>query len=874
MATNAESMLDIGNIKPGSAEFLSTFLQGRGLGCGHFPTYTTKDTNHANVQFPSRLGFLQCTGSNTLISILETEKLCLNCLQKVVPNGYNFWSNLADKQGGGHGLTSLQAPPSLEEYPPFIQAGTETFPEPVIVPIPDVPRAKDAWAWLLQEQKPFFIDHLHLIKKLTPSVKRAAERDSNIISTHGMSYHQRAVSKSAESDRSGQSDHASNVGSATRRRAVGREPSSSRGPVPSLQTPSDFNRGSLHDTIMQPLAAGVSRSSSNISGQDAQNSTGSLSRAGKTASPRTKGSRASSKKSIRLDTAPSEGTGSKLETKAEPVRKPASDIGLPSTTDKMPLFGKSTTNDKKSVADGKKSKGSTRQDKDTVVAHEGQTATINGLDIIKQGRPIINVPIQNSVSLEQPKGNKSTLSNVDNKPPSTVEFKSLTLSAEILSKKSKSARHTETSLRTKNWSRHTLAQFETHTASPDLTRENIEYHSTSVKKHKTAQVKPKKSKKKEMAEKPKDGEKEHSESKSYLEPKAEKSSIAKSRSVGASTSADMSRVAPHEKPQQQIKSIKGVSGASESRSMPYGHKPHREPHSLNNTHSHDRRNASGFKFGQGWGSSSSHSKVKHNHNGHSGKAHGHSIGHRTQGLHAGKSHANGHNEHKPEAQPQSLTHIHFHPVTPPASSHTGDSTFFSEAIINVANTIGTNSPSSASSSHSSDEDDSENSDGRPTSEHDTQFWESSSDDAGNLDSNPSSDKGSGSEHETVGSDNEDASSDDDGASSVSGISNVVSHHTDTESDQDDVESSSDDDEDRHSVSSEPDHQTSDQSHEDHSSDNDQTSENDTQSDSSDHDHESSDCSLPESDDRGDEPSDNDESDKQSFDDSYNSDRSY
>lgn len=190
----------------GSAEFVCTQIGGSGLSCPHFPRYRVR--NFSNPPYPSRLGFFHAASAEPRISYIQTAKLCVKCLNLAVPDGYNFWSMIASASGENHpdgkhdsqGSKTqeegwLKAAPSADRYPPLYEAGAETFSpgsqrpnalpshiqrEPMSVPIPLVLGAGDAWGWLQEQRKPFYIDQLHLTKEWSVTVERTAETDAKI----------------------------------------------------------------------------------------------------------------------------------------------------------------------------------------------------------------------------------------------------------------------------------------------------------------------------------------------------------------------------------------------------------------------------------------------------------------------------------------------------------------------------------------------------------------------------------------------------------------------------------------------------------------------------------------------------------------------
>ncbi len=202
----------------GSAEYTATYLTTRSLGCSHPVKYHVDDTQE-HSKYPSRLGFFHITAKEPMISFLDTRKLCRACLDAVVPDGFHFWS--AYSIINGTSATDLRAPEprwvnmasSSDNYPPLTQAGTEGFPHvslslkiipshlvspPVVLSIPKVPGAKEAWEWLQIERKPFYIDQLHLIKGWSLIVERRAKTDSMIAERIGTAYRPEAQQPKAQ----------------------------------------------------------------------------------------------------------------------------------------------------------------------------------------------------------------------------------------------------------------------------------------------------------------------------------------------------------------------------------------------------------------------------------------------------------------------------------------------------------------------------------------------------------------------------------------------------------------------------------------------------------------------------------------------------
>ncbi|RYP66701.1 hypothetical protein DL770_008756 [Monosporascus sp. CRB-9-2] len=199
---------------PGSAEFISSLLTGRGFCCPHFPKYHL-GSSLDQAQYPSRVAFFHATGKDTRISFLDTNKLCSECLNLAVPDGFNYWSTFATvrdmraRDSPASQITSslpsrwLDMATSSDSYPRLFQAGTEGFPQntlgaryiashcaapPATVHIPQLPGAKEAWQWLQGQRKPFYIDQLHLNKGWSPFGEMMAYNDSAIAEKTGIAF--------------------------------------------------------------------------------------------------------------------------------------------------------------------------------------------------------------------------------------------------------------------------------------------------------------------------------------------------------------------------------------------------------------------------------------------------------------------------------------------------------------------------------------------------------------------------------------------------------------------------------------------------------------------------------------------------------------
>lgn len=122
---------------PGSAEWTSGHLNGRGLGCSHVSKYRVDDSQN-QAWYPSRLGFFHAINTETRVSFLDTNKLCKGCLDLVVPSGFLYWSMFTSLKpstdtSNGNPLEPakrwLDATQPSETYLRLFQSGTEDFPQ-------------------------------------------------------------------------------------------------------------------------------------------------------------------------------------------------------------------------------------------------------------------------------------------------------------------------------------------------------------------------------------------------------------------------------------------------------------------------------------------------------------------------------------------------------------------------------------------------------------------------------------------------------------------------------------------------------------------------------------------------------------------------
>lgn len=217
-ATVAPTETTSGSPVAGSAEFLSRHLKPPGHACGHFPKYRIM-TNQAHHDYPSRLGFFYDSKTEPVVVYLDTWKLCKDCLDLVVPKGYNYWSILSAHNTVDKGKPSsatnhesgyaerkpklLDTPSSASQYPQFVQARAEQLPRndstvragvnhnpavPITLSIPQLAGTSKAWQWLSSQRKPFYIDQLHMIKGWTSLAEATAARDFLIVEKTGVPF--------------------------------------------------------------------------------------------------------------------------------------------------------------------------------------------------------------------------------------------------------------------------------------------------------------------------------------------------------------------------------------------------------------------------------------------------------------------------------------------------------------------------------------------------------------------------------------------------------------------------------------------------------------------------------------------------------------
>lgn len=186
---------------PGTAEYAALYLTGHGLGCPHHPKYSIIETQ--SPKYPSKVGLFY--NSSPSIGYLDTETLCIDCCEAIIPEGFSSWSLFARlakvSQGTKPPKRWLDPQPMSSEmkledcYPALVQCGTEapsavaSQSQAIIIPMPlEHPETRVAWQWLQHQRKPFYIDHLHLIRGWRPVAERNAVMDSPIAEENGIQF--------------------------------------------------------------------------------------------------------------------------------------------------------------------------------------------------------------------------------------------------------------------------------------------------------------------------------------------------------------------------------------------------------------------------------------------------------------------------------------------------------------------------------------------------------------------------------------------------------------------------------------------------------------------------------------------------------------
>jgi hypothetical protein len=195
-ASYLDEQLAIAKCEPGTAEFLSTLLTARGNKCPHFPKL--RPGRKSNV--PHRVGFFHATDGN--ITCLETNRVCQNCYSIAVPSGFNVWStNYPYSRLEGLPSRRIEdgtkvGPKLYNYYPRMIEAGTEGFednPQAEVklypqTPMPASAEADEAFRWLQESGKPFYIDQLHLSKPWDPNAVDKEAQSRRVAEENAVAY--------------------------------------------------------------------------------------------------------------------------------------------------------------------------------------------------------------------------------------------------------------------------------------------------------------------------------------------------------------------------------------------------------------------------------------------------------------------------------------------------------------------------------------------------------------------------------------------------------------------------------------------------------------------------------------------------------------
>lgn len=196
----------------GSSEFLSSLLTTPDHTCPH-------DNKRKARQLPKRLGFSR--HQDGTITFLDTDKVCQNCYNLAVPNGFCVWSTdykaserpIADEhraqvaprmmdsrqwsqfygsnatlQPPRNGGAALRVPMFDDFYPLMWEAGMEDDPdyEPERIRMPV--NARDTFRKIQDSGQPFYIDQLHLTRPWDPNASDQAAEDRRVALENNLAY--------------------------------------------------------------------------------------------------------------------------------------------------------------------------------------------------------------------------------------------------------------------------------------------------------------------------------------------------------------------------------------------------------------------------------------------------------------------------------------------------------------------------------------------------------------------------------------------------------------------------------------------------------------------------------------------------------------
>jgi hypothetical protein len=180
--------------QPGTSEYLSTLLTGPNHSCPH-------PNKEKSKPVPHRLGFFRQTDDTT--TYLDTNKVCQQCYDRAIPQGYNVWSTAYkpaeqpmsdetqrrfEKEGNWAALNLRTA---RDYYPPMWEAGTEE--DPNVFPVndramPSNAEARELWRKLKDVGQPFYVDQLHLTERWNPKAPDQAAEDRRVARENLLAY--------------------------------------------------------------------------------------------------------------------------------------------------------------------------------------------------------------------------------------------------------------------------------------------------------------------------------------------------------------------------------------------------------------------------------------------------------------------------------------------------------------------------------------------------------------------------------------------------------------------------------------------------------------------------------------------------------------
>ena len=160
--------------------------------------------------YPSRLGFFSFKNSRNIFWI-DTNRLCSDCCNQLVPKGYTAWSSRWSAVSSATGAETdrgwLERVSSIDsEFMLFESGVTQDFPTrvdfsgPLVtrLRVPADPESAKAWSWIQKEYKPFYIDQLHLAGGWSSFAEMSADRDAAIASKSGLMYQQKLHAAAAK----------------------------------------------------------------------------------------------------------------------------------------------------------------------------------------------------------------------------------------------------------------------------------------------------------------------------------------------------------------------------------------------------------------------------------------------------------------------------------------------------------------------------------------------------------------------------------------------------------------------------------------------------------------------------------------------------